>query len=149
LPLEQPQRDENGQVIPYDCDGIEGADGIIRRISDQFIVPDGKGGRRISSMAFKKSSGANAGMSIDIEKLIVEAGLSPREFVTAPKWMGSVRFTAQALRDEVLLVGFDPLEDNPYHGEVWGSFTSAKAKRLQRMAEWYVAIDGVQLNEAS
>ena len=149
MPLDQPQRDENGQVIPYDCGGIKGIDGVIRRISKEHIVPDGNGGKRISSMAFKKSSGPNGGMSVDLERLIVQAGLEPREYVTNPRWMGSVRFTASALRKEELMIGRDPLEDNPYHGEVWGNFTSSKVKRLQRLVEWYVVIEGVRLNEAA
>lgn len=100
-------------------------------------------------MAFKKSSGANAGMSIDIEQLIVKAGINARKFVTTPKWMGSVHFTAGAIRDNEFMIGRDPLADNPYHGEVWGNFTSAKVKRLQRLAQWYVAIKDVRLNDAA
>jgi hypothetical protein len=149
VPLEQPQRDSNGEVIPYDCDDIDGIDVVIRRISEEQMVPDGKGGRRVSSMAFKKSSGPNGGMSVDIEKLIVEADIRPKEYVTTPRWMGSVRFSAKTLRDEGFMIGWDPKDHNPYHGEVWGSFTPSKVKRLQQLAAWYVPIEGVHLNQAA
>jgi len=43
------------------------------------------------------------------------------------------------------MVGFDPLPENPYHGEVWGKFTKAQQRRLQQLAVWFVAIPGVKL----
>ncbi|MBV8568258.1 MAG: hypothetical protein JO366_19875 [Methylobacteriaceae bacterium] len=97
-------------------------------------------------MAFQPSSHGNKGMSIDIEVLILEAQLDPKSFVTKPPFIGSVWFTARTLRNETLKVGYDPLEDNPYHGEVWGNFTVSRKKRLLEAARWYVEIDGVALH---
>ncbi len=59
-------------------------------------------------------------MSVDLQQQIEEAGLDARTYVTTPRWVGSLRFEASALRDEGFLVGFDPLPENPHHGEVWG-----------------------------
>jgi hypothetical protein len=37
------------------------------------------------------------------------------------------------------MVGYNPLlPENPYHGEVWGNFTTRLRKRLAALAEWFV-----------
>ena len=148
MPLTPPPRDGNGDVVPHDHPEIGDDDPVIRRISPEHVVPDPKAGtgRRISTMAFQPSSHGNKGMSIDIEVLILEAQLDPKSFVTKPPFIGSVWFTARTLRNETLKVGYDPLEDNPYHGEVWGNFTVSRKKRLLEAARWYVEIDGVALH---
>jgi hypothetical protein len=134
-------------VVPHDHDGIAATDGVIRRISDQQLVDDPKsGGRRISSMAFKASTGLHGGMSVDLQQSIQAAGLNARNYVTTPKWMGSLRFEAGGLRAEGLMVGFDPLPDNHHHGEVWGKFSKPQQRRLIAMAVWFVPISGVSIS---
>ncbi|MCZ8158653.1 MAG: hypothetical protein O9256_02015 [Rhizobiaceae bacterium] len=150
--LTPPPRDQNGAVEPHDHPEISNDDGVIRRIPQHWVVPGKDGSPRLSSMAFKASSGENAGMSVDLEALIVEAGLDPRTYVNNPKWVGSVRFTAGSLRAEGFMVGYDPLDEeppdqsaNPYHGEVWGSFSKGKQRRLAEIAAWFVELPGVSL----
>jgi hypothetical protein len=147
LPLDQPPHDANGQVVAHNHPGILANDGIIRRVSHQQTTPDEKvvGGWRISSMVFKASSGPNGGMSIDLQTQIEEAGLDAREYVTNPKWVGSIRFQAGELRGEGFQVGYDPLPDNPYHGEVWGNFSKSQQARLRAICIWFVPIDGVAI----
>ncbi len=99
-------------------------------------------------MAFKASSGPNAGMSIDLKQQIEEAGLDARIYVTTPRWIGSIRCTAGALRAEGFDVGFDPRGDNPYHGQVWGRFSKAKQRNLQTLWAWFVCIPGVSIDVA-
>lgn len=115
---------------------------MIRRISPRQIVDD-KGVRRLSSLAFKPSSGPNGGISIDLETQIREAGLDPVGYVTTPRWMGSVVFSAYTVREAGMKVGYHPVEGNPFHGEIWGPFP--KPAVLAAMAQWYVQIDGVAL----
>ena len=148
MPLSQPPRDAAGEVIPHDHDGIGSTDRIIRRISEQYVVRDEKAssGLRVSSMAFQASTEGNCGMSVDLERSIVEAGLDPARFVTNPPFIGSVWFEAAYLRSETLKVGYDPLDDNVHHGEVWGSFTKGRRSRLLNAAEWFVQIAGVDLH---
>jgi hypothetical protein len=143
LPLDSPPRDAEGKVRPHNHEGIEPADGVIRRVSPQFMVDDPKiQGKRLSSMAFQPSTDNYGGMSVDLQSLIEEAGLDPRRYVISPPWIGAVRFTAGTLRAEGLKVGYDPLPpENPYHGEVWGNFTRALRKRLAELAEWFVRLD--------
>ena len=150
--LKPPPRNESGLVEPHDHPQIGNEDGVIRRIPELWVVPGSSGGRRLSSMAFKPSSGENAGMSVDLEALIVRDQVDPRAYVTTPRWVGSIVFTAGKLRDEGFMVGYDPIEAeppdqiaNPYHGEVWGNFSKGKQRQLSKMAAWYVALPGVSL----
>lgn len=145
--LSQPPRDAAGRVTPHDHAEILPGDGVIRRISPQFVVPDKDGQPRISSLAFQPSSPAQGGgLSVDLQREIEESGRDVVQFVMNPPWVGSVRFTAQQLRNEGFMVGYDPLPpDNPFHGEVWGQFTTGKKKQLLRTAQWFVPIPGVSL----
>lgn len=85
-------------------------------------------------------------MSVDLERSILEAGLNAKQFVTTPKFTGSVWFQASFLRSEDFQVGYDPLDDNPHHGEVWGVFSKARQRKLLRAAEWFVEIENVDLH---
>lgn len=146
MPLSPPPLDINGEVSPHNHKEILPDDGIIRRISDEQIVFDEKvGTRRISSKAYKASSGPNGGMSVDLQRQIEEAGHDARDYVTTPRWTGSIRFVAGAVRQEGFLIGSDPKHDNPFHGEVWGNFTKSQRKRLRELAEWFVEISGVSI----
>lgn len=143
MPLDQPPLDNKGNVIPHDHQGIADEDRVIRRISLKQTVVDQNGERRISSIAFKPSTEERGGMSIDIEKLIIEAGKDPHNFVTSDRWPGSVLFDVGALRELGLRIGFDPLPNNPFHGEVWGKFSKSQQRSLRSLAIWFVPIDGV------
>ena len=149
MPLSPPPLDKHGRVMPHNRAGIGPTDGIIRRISEQWIV-DGPGGiEQRSSMAFNPSSGPNGRMSVDLQAQIEEAGLNCREFLstTTPQYTGSVRFETGKLREAGLQVGFDPLPTNPHHGEVWGKFTDSMRKRtLPSLASWFVEIPGVAIS---
>ena len=148
LPPDPQPRDDHGNVIPHDHSGIMADDGVIRRISEQQLVIDQRtGGRRISSLAFKASTGPNAGMSVDLEQSIVEAGLDPRTYVTTPRWFGSIRFRAEDLRIEMFQVGFDPIPDNPHHGQVWGNFTRQRRRRLRELCTWFVPIENAEIGQ--
>lgn len=139
--------DLTGVAIPYDEPNILSDHGVIRRISEHFIVLDGNGNKKISSMALEPASGPyGGGLSVDLEHKILGAGINVVEFVTSPVWIGSIRFTAQQLRSEDLKVGYDPvIPDNPHHGEAWGSFTRGKKKKLLRISEWLVEIPDVSI----
>jgi hypothetical protein len=141
LPLDPPPLDIQGEVIPHDHTGIKADDGVIRRVSPFHWVYDEKiKGKRLSTMAFRPSSGEGSGMSVDLQSLIEEAGLDPKSYVSSPPWIGAVRFTAGALRAEGLMVGYQPVPDNPYHGEVWGNFSRNIQRRLQVLAIEFVPI---------
>jgi hypothetical protein len=145
--LSPPPRNTAGQVEPHDHPEILAHDGVIRRISEQHVILDKNGQRRVSTMAFTPSSAVQGGgLSVDLQREIENSGRNAMKFVTSSQWIGSVRFTAQQLHDEEFMVGFDPLPpDNPFHGEVWGQFTKRKQRQLLRLARWFVPIPEVDL----
>ena len=146
--LSPPPRDLTGRVTPHNHSGILPEDGILRRISRHHIVFDKDGQRKVSSMAFNPSSKAlGGGLSVDLQREIDESGQNAKQYVMQPPWIGSVRFTASQLRAEGFMVGYDPLPPElPFHGEVWGDFSSAKKKKLISLSEWFNPIEGVVLS---
>lgn len=146
MPL-QPPRDTNGNVIPHDHEEILDAHGIIRRISEEHIIDDDKclAGRRISTMLFRASSEPNGGMSVDLQNEIEKSGQDARSYVTTPRFYGAVSLHAGQFRSEGFQVGADPIPTNVYHGEVWGTFSKGKQRRLLSLCDWFVPIPGVFL----
>ena len=144
---------------PYDEQQIDATDTIIRRIDpvNHVVHDENRGCNRISSKAFKPSSGPKAGMSVDIENLMIDADINPMEYVTNPRFIGSVSFIANVARDLGLRVGYDPIDGageeigNPYHGEVWGAeprpnyFTRGQTRNLHLQVRWYVEIPSVEI----
>jgi hypothetical protein len=144
---------------PFDDLTLASDDFIIRRIDPDFhITKDHDTGRaRISSAAFTMSSQPPSGMSVDILKLMEADGVVPQNYVTTPKFRGAICFPVSAVRNAGLRVGHDPIKDhptladNPYHGSIWGpvdkptKITGSQKTTLQRAAEWFVSIPGVDL----
>jgi hypothetical protein len=141
-------------VAPYDETQISSDDVIIRRVSPrEHVVPDeNRNCRRISSKLYKPSTGTDAGMSVDIEKLITTGGHNPRQYVVNPVFTGAVAFSARAIRSLGLWIGYEPVQGNPYHGEIWSNvllrhnrFTGTQVNGLGAAATWYVPLEGVEL----
>ena len=70
--------------------------------------------------------------------------------VKDPMHLGAVEFKASIPRGVGLLVGKEPLVDNPFHGEVWRQGDSRRFLKGQRRAllqgcSWLVEISGVTL----
>ena len=137
-----PQLDGDGNVIPHNHPEILAADELIRRVSQYLVVKDPKvaGGVRPSSRLLTMSTEVNGGMSIDLKRHMEEDGVDAAAYVSVPPWLGSVIFTAQDFRNENLMVGYHPVDENPYHGEVWGNLTDGCKKRLLRIFKWFVPV---------
>lgn len=86
-------------------------------------------------------------MSVDLKTRIEADGLNTEAQVTSPEWIGSVVIGVKFLRDLGLMVGYDPLTYNAYHGEVWGNFTRPIQKKIRSSAKWFLEIENVYLNE--
>lgn len=147
MALQPPPRDADSNIVPHDAPDIDDADILVRRISGHHITGE-DGRRRISSMAYKSSTDGT-GMSVDILKLIEEAGVDPRAYVTSEAFFCSVRFEARDLRADNLQVGYFPLPRSPYHGAVWGIVSRGQMNRLRRLARWFVEGEGIALDDAA
>ena len=82
---------------------------------------------------------------------MAESGVDAREFVTTPKYIGSVKFLAEDIRSLELRIGRKPEPDNDHHGEVWGKeerpnyFSKGQKNGLAKKAEWFVELTEVEL----
>lgn len=140
-------------VNPYDDATIVADDTIIRRINPVYHVvwDENRSRYRVSTKAYSPSSEPLGGMSVDIEKSILAAGLEGSEFVTNPTFTGSVAFPAGRVRNLGLLVGYDPIFENLHHGEVWSAgmrpnrFSDQQKKGLAAVATWYVELPDVDI----
>lgn len=149
-----PPKDQNGHTIPHDHQEVSGSERFIRRISEQFLVRARDGnGKRLSSATLTPSSPEEdpyCGLSGDLEALIIADNLDPRVYVTTNN-IGAISLAVEDFRNSELLVGYDPLDENKYHGAVWpneersAKLTEGKRKKLMRQASWYVSIPGVRI----
>lgn len=92
-------------------------------------------------------------MSVDIEQLIIASGLQPKHYVVDPVFTGAVAFSASDVRSLGLWIGYEPLQNNPCHGEVWGAtptrhnrFTKTQKDGLAAAARWYVPLRDVEIS---
>lgn len=150
--MQQPPRDENGTTEPHDSKEIVDGGLLIRRIDPRqhLVLDENRNCRRISTKTFQPSSEPKGGMSVDLKQLMDEAEVDATVFVTTPKHIGSVCFTASAARACELLVGYDPLNNNDFHGEVWGKnrpnrFTGSQSKALLAACSWFVKIPDAEI----
>jgi hypothetical protein len=144
LPLSPPPVDNEGIVTPHDHPDLTSDDVVVHRISELWVVQD-KGVTRLTSMAFKPSTrGKYPGMSVDIAKSIDMAGLDLVATVTSPKYTASIQFVVGDLRGAGLQVGYEPTDENPHHGEVWG-VTGKSEPKLRSFAQCLVPLPGVQI----
>ena len=127
MPVERqpPERDSAGEIVPHDHPEIRDHEHVIRHIMPNEMVPDGNGGRRLSSGAFSEFSGG--GMSVDIEAWMMADGSSFQNYLGGPQ-KGAVRVNVGALRQLGLKVGWDPDHGHAHHGAVWGIKSSTRRK---------------------
>lgn len=142
----KPSLDDSGDVIPHDHSELSNDGTAIRRVNELQVSNMADGSRKLSSVVFKSTNdNPDEGMSIDLLQLMEEAGIDPVSHVTTPRWIGSIAIPIGTIRENGLQVGYDPLPENLYHGEVWGKITRGKRKALCRSASWFVEIEGVDI----
>lgn len=143
--------DADGEVLPHDHPELAGANRIIRRVSGEYVVPDGNGGQRLSSAVFKHDP-RQGHLSIDSEKCILDAQKDPGAYVTSPVWTGALVISVGRVREvnkpkkpeETWKIGMVHVDHNPCHAGIWGKITQGQSNELQRRSDWLVPIAGVQ-----
>lgn len=145
-------RDENGEVVPHDHPQLFGANRVIRRIHEDFVV-DGQepGSKRLSSALFKFRSQGGSHLSFDSEPCIAAKECDPAEYVCDPKFFGAVAIRSEDLRSidtaakptDRWKLGIVPVPGNDCHAGLWGQITKGQSNAIQRLSEWLVEIQGV------
>ncbi len=111
---------------------------------------------RVSTAALEPSSvdvDPYCDLSVDLEPFILAAGVDPRRHVTTPRFMASIVLAVGSFRSRNFYVGYDPLDDNPYHGGVWqdaqrnSKLTKGVRKALLREAQWLVPVPGIPVTD--
>ena len=106
---------------------IDDADPLWRRIHPKWYVPDGRGGRRLSSAAFENSPDGS-GMSVTLGREAEAEGGSPQAAVERFPGYGLASLVARRCRELDQTLQRDPTEEDPHHALVNGK----KTKRIQR-----------------
>jgi hypothetical protein len=73
-------------------------------------------------------------MSVDIEEWMAADGLDPLAYVVDPAH-GAVRLNVGELRSLGFTVGWDPVDGNPHHGEIWGIANGKRRRKIAGIAE--------------
>lgn len=145
-------RDGDGNVQPHNHPSLDGDARLIRRVHEDWVVPDGNtGGQRLSSAIFKHDPRQGRHLSFDSENCITAKGVDPAVYVTTPKWFGSLILSVSALRstdkaqkpEDEWRIGMIPVEGNDCHAGLWGKISEGQSKSLQRLSEWLVEIPDV------
>jgi len=139
--MQPPPRDTSGNTQPHDSAEIANEDWLVRGVSPYFF----KNGR-LSSGVFKSSSKKRdpfRGLSVDLIKL------APTKNYYSEKYIGAVKFRAEVPRATGLSVGYDPMEDNICHCQIWRimrtdgvekigqPITGAQSSELYRNWTWH------------
>lgn len=112
---------------------VEIADGwsLLRRVRSDQHVPDGNGGKRPSSAAFRDPN-----MSVDALELLQRDGQDWDQTLRADPSAGVVTFSAGAARALKQDVVHEPLDQNFAHTEVRGKKNATVARELARVSRW-------------
>lgn len=131
--------------MPHNHSDIMNEDNVIRRVRQDHIIDDPKvqGGKRLSTLLIQESTEPMGGMSVDLHRPIAEAGLEPASFVITEPYVAAITLTAGEYRGYQGSVGYDPLPENPYHGEVWGKFSKGIKTRILKASQWLVPVEGI------
>jgi hypothetical protein len=124
-----PPHDAEG-TVPHDHEEITAEDLLIRYLQFGIHLHFEDGGWRLSSAAFSPSSPRThprSSVSVDLEKSMVAAGLS-LPYQAKNHSFGVAALKTEAARDQELLVGWDPRDNNSHHCAIW-KLANNKSKR--------------------
>lgn len=132
MPVDPP-REPSGNVTPHNHAEILDQHHVIRHTTPHDLCQEVDTGlRRLSSGAYCESS--EGGMSVDIEEWMAADGLDPLAYVVDPAH-GAVRLNVGELRSLGFTVGWDPVDGNPHHGEIWGIANGKRRRKIAGIAE--------------
>lgn len=108
-------------------------DPLWRRIHPLQVVPDGRGGSRVSSAAMTDSSDGT-GMSVTLGREAQAAGVTPALALSRHPGLGLASLLAGECRRQSQILARDPTPDDPHHALVEGEKPKAVQRALARAA---------------
>ena len=128
--------EEGDSQLPPDDQTIQDNVKLWRRIHPTHVVPDGSGGKRVSSAAFTNSwDGSYMSVVIDEKGVTAERVLGPNID------HGLVTFTAATARALNQRIIRKPEGHEPLHGEVCGKKSKAIQNQFVKLCQWvYVPV---------
>jgi hypothetical protein len=140
MPLDRQPVDAEGVTLPHDHTALIDSDLLVRLVPAGWRVPASSGNWRLASQAFANSSDKYGGCSVLIAKLVEESGATIAEIVRSRGMLGAIAISVREVRSRGLQAGFDPLPDDPHHGQIWGKITRGTSNALLVQSAWAVAI---------
>jgi hypothetical protein len=131
MDLSPPQPDQQtGKVAPHDHPGILNEHELIRGVPELHYVPDGKGGRKLSSALFEADAANDEGISFNLKTHLEADQIDPVNFThQRGNFVAVAIVPVNTVRAANMQVGYDPEPDNAYHAQAWG--LAPKGKRRQ------------------
>jgi hypothetical protein len=134
--------------VPDDADPVDDPVRLFRRITEHHLVQETEEplGVRISSAAFQPSS-VDQGVSISLEDTMDALGQTPEDLMELPPPSLGLSYVA-AEQVRVPEIGKDverkPTPADPAHGNIIGPDSTARRKRLARIAQtqWVIEPSG-------
>lgn len=125
-------------VPAYEDDATIGpAAQLWRRIPSNHIVPDGNGGRRISSAAFQDHPNGTP-MSVVLGDEVLAAKRDPTEVIAGHEGFGLASVTAGLARLLNQGIARRPLPSEPAHAEVFGDKPRSVSRKFAKAASWVI-----------
>ena len=126
--------------MPPDDDlTISDDDRLFRRVPPNLIVwNDNAGAPEVSSAAFFDSSDGT-GMSVSVESVLRDEGLTERDVLRGYDGFVLVAIAARLVREQGQVIVKKPTDSDPAHAEVIGRKTRGTRRTFKRNALWIVA----------
>jgi len=121
-----------------DDETIESDWRLFRRISPQWLVPDGAGGRRLSSAAFQNHPTNPLAFSVHIERVLQELGLPYDSLVAGHTGYSVVAITAGLVRQHNQKIQRVADVTDPAHAHVLGAKPGSVKKAFAEAAVWVI-----------
>lgn len=111
---------------------------LFRRVSPEWLVPDGAGGRRLSSAAFQNHPTNPLALSVHIERVLQDLGMPYDSLVAGHSGYSVVAITAGLVRQHNQTVQRVADVADPAHAHVVGSKPGSVKKAFAKAAVWII-----------
>lgn len=111
---------------------------LFRRISPQWVVPDGAGGSRLSSQAFQNHPTNPLAFSVHIERVLQQLGLPNESIIAGHSGYSVAAITAGLVRQHKQVIQRAAETADPAHAHVLGDKPGSVKKAFAKAAVWVI-----------